>query len=63
MNADLAAAEERQKSATLLASKELELQNERLKTQYQSKLDAELEEMRSQHPLTTHRAILEDLQK
>lgn len=63
VNNDLSAAEERQKSASLLASKELELQNERLKMQYQSKLDTELEEMRSSHPLTTHRAILEDLQK
>ena len=63
VNSDLTAAEERQKSATLLASKELELQNERLKAQYQSQLDAELDEMRSKHPLTTHRAILEDLQQ
>lgn len=63
VNNDLAAAEERQKSATLLASKELELQNERLKAQYQSQLDAELVEMCSKHPLTSHRAILEDLQR
>lgn len=63
VNNDLAAAEERQKSAALLASKELELQNERLKAQYQSQLDTELVELCAEHPLTTHRAILEDLQR
>lgn len=47
----------------MLASKELQLQNERLKAKYQAQLDEELEEMRSKHPLTTHRNILEDLQR
>lgn len=55
-------AEEKLKSARLLASKELELQNEKLKAQAQAQLDEELEQLKKTHPLATQRDLLAQLQ-
>lgn len=49
-------------SARALASKELELQNERLKQEYAAKLDAELEQLTNEHPVTKAKEILEGLE-
>lgn len=46
-----------------MASKELELQNERLKQKYSEQLDAELEQLKSLHPLSKTKEILDNLQK
>lgn len=54
-------AEERMRSAQLLATKELQLQNERLKNEARAQLDAELETLKREHPLTAQRTLLDQL--